>query len=152
MKQLAIISTLLLFTACHTQKPAKESSVSFKNQKALELALTTSDTLNKQTFDLKLRIKKLTDASYYLILQEDGRYRYVYASRWDNGEESILKKGRYEIVNNRIILSGKDNNSDLNNFDFYLVTSDKNLNDSAVDCIALDSRLYCLYRMYIGDR
>lgn len=107
-----------------------------------------SDIIDDETFELKFLVRVLPDNGWYLKLNKDSTYAYTHWSAWGDSDGTILEKGKYEIVKNKIKLYPHKKKSELAKSQFYLVTSESNEIDDniTIDCVETESKIYCLYQ------
>jgi len=149
-----ILAFLILSLTSKGQSTADSDTVSTMQLKSLEEILPLSDTIDNETFELKFLIRVLPDNGWFLKLKNDSSYEYIHWSGWGDSDGTILEKGRYEILKNKVKLIPDKKKSELESSDFYLVTSVTNEidNNITIDCTELDSKVYCLYKKYKNNR
>jgi hypothetical protein len=118
--------------------------------KTLEQVLENSVKITSETFDLKFLLRALPDNGWFLKLNKDATYEYIFWSGYGSSEGTILEKGNYSITDNLLHLESENNHSDLEHIQFYLVSSLTETidNNITIDCQKASERVYCLYRSY----
>lgn len=116
--------------------------------KSLEEILSGSESITKETFDLKFLLRALPDNAWFLKLNKDSTFEYIHWSGWSETGITVLEKGSYSITDNLIQLKSDKSLSELASRSFYILTSDtKEIdNNITIDCVESDSKIYCLYK------
>jgi hypothetical protein len=114
---------------------------------SIEQILEHSKKISSETFELKFLVRSLPDNGWFLKLNKDSTYEYIYWSGFGEPEGTILEKGNYSIKNNRLKLVADKKKSQLKNSKFYLVTAatDAIDNNCTIDCVKDGKVTYCLY-------
>lgn len=147
MKQIIIILnfTLLSISGFSQTNTNNDTIIKFKS---FDEILSESDIIDNQTFDLKFLIRSLPDNGWYLKLNKNGTYEYIYWSGFSDSDGTILEKGQYKISKNKIKLRADKKRSKLRRIKFYLVTSQTTMLSSYIithHCVEKNSKTYCLY-------
>ncbi len=114
---------------------------------SIEQILENSKKISSETFELKFLVRSLPDNGWFLKLNKDATYEYIYWSGFGEPEGTILEKGNYSIKNNRLKLAADKKKSQLKNSKFYLVTAPTDVidNNFSIDCVKDGKVTYCLY-------
>ncbi len=114
--------------------------------KSAEQIVQNSRKITNETFDLKFLLRALPDNGWFLKLKKDATFEYIHWSGWGESEGTILETGTYSILNNLVLIRSTSGNSELENREFYLVTSptDSIDNNATIDCVREKESIYCL--------
>ncbi len=139
---------LLMPIGMWCQTGVKDSLTDNYPFKSIEQILKDSKKINNETFDLKFLIRVLPDNGWFLKLNKDSTFNYIHWSGWGESDGTIIEKGTYTIIDNRLKLKSNIRKSDLKNIKFYLITSqtDSIDNNITIDCVKDRETIYCLYR------
>ena len=146
MKLLTIL-LLLLPLKIWSQTSSKDTLADDLQFKTIEQVLEGSKKITSETFDLKFLLRALPDNGWFLKLNKDSTFEYIYWSGWGEAEGTVLEKGKYSIKDNLLSLESEKRNSQLKTTEFYLVTSQTESidNNVTIDCQKNGELIYCLY-------
>jgi len=146
MKLSIAIITILLAIGCKGQS-YEIDTLDFQPNDSIFQA---SEIIDKKTFSLEFRIRVLPDNFWFLKLNKNSTYEYFYLSGFGGPKETILEEGRYEITENLIRLHPNDKESDLNDRELHIYTSNstKPGDNVFIDCVKKKSKYYCLYQKF----
>ncbi|MFM9983612.1 MAG: hypothetical protein ACKVOK_00165 [Flavobacteriales bacterium] len=150
MSKFLLISLIFLaISNCSGQDQNSKDSILSLHPIPIESLLASSDTIHHKSFNFKFLIKVLPDNFWYLKLKKNGTYQYIHWSGWGDSDGDVIEEGKYVIDHNQLLLTSRNQDSQLAGYKLYLFTSVSNNidNNFNIDCVERKSRVYCLYRL-----